>query len=181
MKIPAAPRHPATEAASDVDVVDLHHWLARAADVCEAAANGNLEERVLSYPREGDLGRMMASLNHLLDMTDAFVREAGASLDHAAHGKFFRRVIQRGMRGSFKHGAGLINAATEKMAETARALDDAEIHRLRLADEFEEGRASVRGLEIEAQAPAIAHQLDEYRVAVPEIAAALAAEPAGDG
>ena len=136
MNMPVAPQS-AHDADAQVDVVDLQHWLARAADVCQAAANGNLEERVLGYPREGDLGRMMASLNHLLDMTDAFVREAGASLEHAAHGKFFRRVIQRGMRGSFKHGAGLINAATEKMAETAQALESAEIRRLRLADEFE--------------------------------------------
>jgi methyl-accepting chemotaxis protein len=117
--------------------VDLAQWLARAADVCEAAARGNLEERVLSYPREGDLGRLMASLNHLLDMTDAFVREAGASLEHAAHGKFYRRVIQRGMLGSFRHGAGLINAATDKMADTAAALVTAETNRLTLADEFE--------------------------------------------
>ena len=116
---------------------DLRHWIARAADVCEAAANGNLEERVLGYPREGDLGRMMSRLNHLLDMTDAFVREAGASLEHAAHGKFFRRVIERGMRGSFKHGAGLINAATDQMSATAAALSDAEVQRLQLADEFE--------------------------------------------
>ena len=133
MLMPADPRPTDSFHADE----DLHLWLRRAADVCEAAAQGNLEERVLSYPREGDLGRMMDGLNHLLDMTDAFVREAGASLDHAAHGKFFRRVIQRGMRGSFKHGAGLINTATDKMAATARALDDAELHRLRLADEFE--------------------------------------------
>ena len=137
MNMPAAPHYPAPDGDPQVEVIDLHHWLARAADVCEAAANGNLEERVLSYPRDGDLGRMMASLNHLLDMTDAFVREAGASLDHAAHGKYFRRVIQRGMRGSFQHGAGLINTATEKMAATARALDEAETKRLRLADDFE--------------------------------------------
>lgn len=121
----------------DSQDVDLAQWLARAADVCEAAAKGNLEERVLSYPREGDLGRLMANLNHLLDMTDAFVREAGASLEHAAHGKFYRRVIQRGMLGSFRHGAGLINAATDQMAATAAALDGAEAARLKLADEFE--------------------------------------------
>ncbi|BCS36009.1 chemotaxis protein [Luteitalea sp. TBR-22] len=143
MKIPAAPTHPTGDTDTAVDVVDLQHWLARAADVCQAAAAGNLEERVLSYPRQGDLGRMMASLNHLLDMTDAFVREAGASLEHAAEGKFYRRVIQRGMRGSFKHGAGLINAATDQMAATSKALKDAERNRLQLADEFETAISAV--------------------------------------
>jgi methyl-accepting chemotaxis protein len=139
--MPADPR-PTDSLADDEE---LRKWLLRAAEVCEAAARGDLEERILSYPREGEIGRMMAGLNHLLDMTDAFVREAGASLGHAAHGRFFRRVIERGMRGSFKHGAGLINAATDQMAATHRALHDAEHNRLQLADEFEVAISAVTG------------------------------------
>jgi len=42
-----------------------------------------------------DVARMALAVNSLLDRTDAFVREAGASLDHASHGKFFRRVLER--------------------------------------------------------------------------------------
>ncbi len=38
----------------------------------------------------GDLGRMLLGINHLLDMTDAFVRESQAVLQHAAEAK--RRV-----------------------------------------------------------------------------------------
>jgi methyl-accepting chemotaxis protein len=59
-------------------------------------------------------------------MTDAFLREAGAALEHASHGKFFRRVLLRGMRGTFSHKSQLINEATEKMARNAASLKEVE-------------------------------------------------------
>jgi hypothetical protein len=75
---------------------DNHKWLALAADVCEQAALGNLEPRLVLAPADGDMGRLSRALNHLLDVEDAFVREAGASLDHAAQGKFYRQFVLRG-------------------------------------------------------------------------------------
>ena len=112
-------------------------WITRAAVVCEAAARGNLEERVLGCDAGGDVGRLAAAVNHLLDITDAFVREAGASLDAAAHDRFFRRVLERGMPGTFRRGAQLINAATEVMARNADALRQAGERRRDLANEFD--------------------------------------------
>jgi methyl-accepting chemotaxis protein len=103
------------------------------AAVCEAAARGDLEPRILHIHADGELGVMLRSINHLLDMTDAFVREAGASLTHAAEEKFYRRVLTRGMLGSFRQGADLINAAIETSAKLAAARSD----RMHLSDEFE--------------------------------------------
>jgi len=112
-------------------------WIARAADVCEAAARGNLELRLLSYPREGDLGRLLSGINDLLDVTDAFVREAGAALDAAAHGRFYRQVVLRGLLGSYRQAAVLINAASEGMGAQARDLREAEQRRLALTAHLE--------------------------------------------
>jgi hypothetical protein len=112
-------------------------WLAKAAPICERAARGDLEGRILGCNAGGDLGRMMHSINHLLDLTDAFVREAGASLEYASRGKFFRRVLLRGMLGSFRHASQLINHATEEMARQSAALKQSESRRLELADELE--------------------------------------------
>ena len=63
----------------------------------------------------GDLGRMQASVNNMLDIVDAFVREASASMDFASRGKTFRKVLTRGLPGSFRNGAEVINTGTAVM------------------------------------------------------------------
>ncbi|MBS2020311.1 MAG: methyl-accepting chemotaxis protein [Deltaproteobacteria bacterium] len=113
-------------------------WMRNVAEACERVAAGDLEVRVMGYETDGDdIGRVVHGLNHLLDVTDAFVREAKAALDYASHSKFFRQVIQRGLPGTFRDAAGLINAATDKMAQQASLLEDARRQRLAVADEFE--------------------------------------------
>ena len=118
-------------------VDDYEKYLSQAAQVCSAAATGDLEARCLHIPTGSNIEIMMKSINHMLDLTDAFVREAGASLQHASDEKFYRRVLLRGLHGSFKIGAGVINKATEQMAERTEQLKQARADRLALADEFE--------------------------------------------
>jgi len=112
-------------------------WAGRIADVCEAASKGDLEPRLLSCKEGGDIGRIVHGVNHLLDMTDAFVRESRAALGAAGQGKFFRKVILRGMHGSFRGAAGMINEAADDMKQQAAALAEAEQRRLDMADDFE--------------------------------------------
>lgn len=116
---------------------EAREWMKKAADVCEQAARGNLEARLLGCSAGGDVGRMVHGINHLLDVTDAFVREAKASLDYASQGKFFRRVLLRGLPGTFRQGAQLINAASRKMDLQAKQIADAERRRRDLAIAFE--------------------------------------------
>lgn len=118
-------------------------WIRQAASVCERAQSGDLEARILGYAADDDLGRLINAINDMLDVTDAFVRESRASLDYASRRRFFRRVILRGLRGSFRGAAQIINTATEDMQGAARALDDAKKRRLAIADEFE---TTVRGI-----------------------------------
>jgi methyl-accepting chemotaxis protein len=113
------------------------HWIAQAAEVCERAARGDLEARLLRVPGDGDLGRMLLGINHLLDMTDAFVRESQAAMQHAAAGKFFRLVVLRGMLGSFKRAAETGNAATDAMARQATVLAEFDARRRELSKELE--------------------------------------------
>jgi methyl-accepting chemotaxis protein len=109
-------------------------WTERFLDVCERAAAGDLEARMLHNDPGTVEGRMGRSLNHLLDMTDAFVRESRAALEHASQGKFYRKVLLTGMHGSFRHASNVINQATEKMASQASAVREAESSRLGLAE-----------------------------------------------
>ncbi len=100
--------------------------LRRIVEVTSAAAQGNLEARLLGCDDSEKLREVAQSVNHLLDMTDAFLREAGAALEHASHGKFFRRVLLRGMRGTFRDKSQLINAATAKMSSNAASMKEVE-------------------------------------------------------
>ena len=107
--------------------VDLYRgMLKRIVEVASEAARGNLEVRLLRCDDSEQFRTLARSINHLLDMTDAFLREAGAALEHAGEGKYFRRVLLRGMRGTFRHKSLLINEATEKMSRNAASLKKVE-------------------------------------------------------
>lgn len=114
------------------------HWTSRAAAVAVAAAKGDLEPRILNVDVDGDLGDMLHGINRMLDITDAFVRESGASLTYAANGKHFRKVLERGMLGSFGRTCGIINRASDRMAESDSKLVQAQEQRRELAKEFDE-------------------------------------------
>ena len=87
------------------------HALQAIADTCAAAAAGNLEARLLQAPPSGLLGQTQRSVNAMLDITDAFVREATGSMQYFSRGLFFRRVLDRGLPGSFGRAAKALNAA----------------------------------------------------------------------
>ena len=88
-------------------------------EVLLAAAQGDLERRVLEIDPESPEAEAMHALNQLLDLADAYVRETRASLDAAQEGRFHRLFLERGMRGSFGQGAGVINASVRGMERAA--------------------------------------------------------------
>jgi methyl-accepting chemotaxis protein len=90
-------------------------WFVRAEAVCRAVAEGNFEARLTRLPTRGRLRRLLVAINDLIDHTDAFVREAGASMDHVSRHKYYRRIVERGMQGEFRRQARHINAATAGM------------------------------------------------------------------
>lgn len=112
-------------------------WCAKVAAVCERAAQGDLEARLLGCDVDGDVGAMVRGINGMLDITDAFVREAKAALDYASRGEFFRRVLLRGLPGTFRLAAELINRAMARMQTQDEAIKLVEQRRLQLADEFD--------------------------------------------
>jgi methyl-accepting chemotaxis protein len=112
-------------------------WMERIANICERIAEGDLEARLIGAPADPDIRRTVVAINRLLDQTDAFVREAKVSLESASHGRFHRRFVLRGMKGSFRSGAKMINLAGKEMARQAEAIKRAEAERLMLADNLE--------------------------------------------
>lgn len=121
----------------DAAAVDTDRWIDEAVRVCIAASRGDLEARVLNADQAGPkLGELMHAINHMLDMTDAFIREATASLEYAGQSKFFRRVLPAGMLGSFKRASQSINAATGEMDCRCKQLNAEHERRMELEEDF---------------------------------------------
>ncbi len=111
-------------------------WIKEATKVCQAAAKGNLEARVLNIDESAPIAPMLHAINHMLDMTDAFVRESTTSLEFASQGKYFRRVLPEGLQGTFGRGAHVINNATIQLGNEASQLHDAQQERDALVDDI---------------------------------------------
>ncbi|SOC51645.1 Methyl-accepting chemotaxis protein (MCP) signalling domain-containing protein [Blastococcus aggregatus] len=126
---------------TDAEELEIHRaFVRRLTETCDAAARGDLEARSAPVPGMADVPELMAlhhGVNRVLDVSDAYVREASAALSTAAEGRFHRRVLLTGLRGAFRKGATDINTARDAMQETAGHVTEAQTSRLRLADEFE--------------------------------------------
>ena len=103
-----------------------------AAAVAAAVAGGDFEARVVGIGEGGALGEMLWSLNELIDRTDAFLRESAASMRNVSQRRYYRRIVDTGLVGSFAASARVINAATESMAAQVEGFK-------RIADTFEAG------------------------------------------
>jgi methyl-accepting chemotaxis protein len=79
--------------------------------VLSAAAAGDLEKRIILLGDGGELHRLAKDANRLLDVTDAFVREAKATLACIRDGRNHRRIVERGMVGTFGQASSVMNEA----------------------------------------------------------------------
>ena len=93
-------------------------------EVCASAAAGDLEARIVFPEEEGSVGALQRAVNHLLDVTDAFVRESSAAMEYVGRGKYFRKVLARGLPGAFRNSAEVINTAVETMDEALKAASE---------------------------------------------------------
>jgi methyl-accepting chemotaxis protein len=107
------------------------------ADVCKRAAAGDLEARLPELGDSPGSDECRAALNAMLDMSDAFVREAGAASAAAAEGRFHRHILTRGLRGAFREAAEQISTSIAAMSSSSDRLAEAGAARVALADELE--------------------------------------------
>ncbi|HEY4635472.1 MAG TPA: chemotaxis protein, partial [Rhodospirillales bacterium] len=89
-------------------------------DVCVRAAKGDFEVRITDLRDGGDIGALQHGINNMLDIADAFVRESGAAMEYVSRGKYFRKIMLRGLPGAFRHSAEVVNFAVEAMDRKVR-------------------------------------------------------------
>jgi methyl-accepting chemotaxis protein len=79
--------------------------------VLASAAKGDLEPRLVLTRDGGEMLALTDDLNRALDLVDAFVREATATLACVRDGEFRGRIVERGLGGTFARGAHTMNEA----------------------------------------------------------------------
>jgi len=92
--------------------------LASIAAICERASRGDLEARVVGIDDDSELAPVCHAINRMLDNADSFVREASAAMDSCAQGRFHRPILERGLKGAYRHSAAVINRAGVSMRES---------------------------------------------------------------
>ena len=138
-----APRRKASSSSAETarELAAYKAMVAAVLETCRAAGSGDLEARTLFVAEASDYPELVAlrhSLNRVLDLSDAFIREAGASLTSAGEGRYHRRFLEQGMPGHFRVGVDAINAGRAGMKVAADAVAAAELERQSLAKRFED-------------------------------------------
>jgi methyl-accepting chemotaxis protein len=98
----------------------VRSMVGKASHVCALAASGELGTRILGIRGRGELSAMQRDINHLLDVTEAFAREAGAALLYASEGAYYRKILERGMVGDFGTYARKVNEGLSAMDHRTR-------------------------------------------------------------
>jgi methyl-accepting chemotaxis protein len=92
--------------------------LASIAEVCERAALGDLEARIVGIDDAHEAAPVCHAINRMLDMADSFVRESAAAMDSCGQGRFHRPILERGLKGAYRQSAAVINRAGVAMRES---------------------------------------------------------------
>jgi len=96
--------------------------IAKLIDACVRASEGDLESRIVGLDPDSEFSPLAHAINHLLDMSDAFVREAAAAMENCSHDRFHRPILLRGLHGSYRQSSLTINRAGRKMRESSEQI-----------------------------------------------------------
>ncbi|GLQ05685.1 methyl-accepting chemotaxis protein [Sneathiella chinensis] len=103
---------------------DLTAEINRTREICEGIAKGNFELRISEIDNASPLSDIQWAINELVDRIDAFLREAEASMQHVAEQKYYRRILNNDMSGSFRRTAGIINECTSSFEQRTRNFEN---------------------------------------------------------
>ena len=91
--------------------------LTAANKVLALSSAGDLNARMLGIRGNDEVGALLRNINRLLDLAEAFGKEAFAAVESANERKYFRRVITTGMRGDFVQFSKSINRSLKLMEQ----------------------------------------------------------------
>lgn len=113
-----------------VRLFDTVAIIARVSRLLDRSAKGNMTGRMTNITRVDEAGDIQRNLNKLMDNTEAFSREAAASMEYVGRGEYFRTILEEGVHGQFLTSARTINQAIFAMEDKVKGFSD-------FADQFE--------------------------------------------
>lgn len=104
-------------------MINLVWSLISAAKCLDAAAKGDINRRMLHIRGTNELDLLKRNINRLLDITEAFLKEADASMAAAARKAYYRQIISTGMPGLFGSVSNRVGNTMNVMRERDEAFD----------------------------------------------------------
>ena len=96
-------------------LVRTNRIIEEVSSVCAKVAKGDFEPRINAIKLGGNILQMVYNVNRSIDISDAYVREATATLEHAAENKYYRKIVLTGLSGTYKMSAKLLNDAMDSI------------------------------------------------------------------
>jgi len=81
------------------------------------AREGNLSHRIIGITGSGADAKIQHNFNHMMDISEAFLREIRASMKYVSRSEYFRTILEAGMKGSYLDSVTRVNEAVEIMAD----------------------------------------------------------------
>jgi methyl-accepting chemotaxis protein len=98
--------------------------IAKALAVLQEVKKGNFEARILGIQSTGELGEMLHSVNEVIDRSDAYIRKSMACLEHVNQRKYYRKIIEANMVGSFLNATQIVNTSLDAMLRKVTGLSE---------------------------------------------------------
>lgn len=118
------------------------------------ATAGDLESRVGRLAADPGLVELADHVDALLDLVDAFVREAATALAAASEGRYYRQILTRGLPGVFRVAAQRVNDEQSRMREASEELTQRDAAQEAIAATAKDISAQVAGAATELGASA---------------------------
>lgn len=105
-----------------VHIKEAQHTVRSVGELLESARRGELESRITHIKDHGEFADLAWNANNLLDQLEIFMREIKAGVTKASQNKFHRKVICKGLVGSFNYNSGLVNQGIDAMEQSHRSI-----------------------------------------------------------
>ena len=96
--------------------------------VLDKAHDGDLESRITNIVDKGEFYDLAWKTNDFLDQLETFMREIRAGVDEASRDRFHRKVITKGLSGSFAFNGELVNLGIESMKDSYDSLQRSSVN-----------------------------------------------------
>ncbi len=127
-----------------VNVRGIRRLIKNISYILREGSKGYLEDRIVLSKEKEELQELVISINDFLDQVEVFLREIKAPFEYASKGRFFRKIVVEGFRGTFKITAQQLNVPLKAMEENHKLIE-----RIKINDELSRlGGGIIQGLQI---------------------------------